>query len=353
MRAASGRLCAARPAAHAHVVGDRLLFTQQVVAWHMLWRFMLPTRTIYMDGRPHPSKNAPHTWQGFSTGEWEGDMLKVTTDHLKEGWLRRNGLPRSEQATLDRIFYSPRRFLHPGYRCGGSALSDRAVYSHLELDRWTSGDRFLPKWLHPQRGSPSSERICRLSPARGEPVADGICVEVWHTAWKRLAAERRRCIPSIRRRWRQCPRHPSLRRTKRRINEEGFSAICTDALRWPLPSLAILFFGGGVPCCRAGDAKASRPGQQDWKHRQGKVEVLHVQGNVYMIAGAGANITVQVGDQVMIVVDSGVPQIERRSSRGHPEHHRQAHPFHHQYQRRRRITPAATTNAVQSRLGAA
>ena len=27
----------------------------------------------------------------------------------------------------------------------------------------------------------------------------------------------------------------------------------------------------------------------------GKVEMLHVQGNVYMIAGAGANITVQVG----------------------------------------------------------
>ena len=42
-------------------------------------RFMLPQRTIYMDGRPHPSEYAPHTWQGFSTGEWEGDMLKVTT----------------------------------------------------------------------------------------------------------------------------------------------------------------------------------------------------------------------------------------------------------------------------------
>ena len=27
-------------------------------------------------------------------------MLKVTTTHLKEGWLRRNGVPRSEKATL-------------------------------------------------------------------------------------------------------------------------------------------------------------------------------------------------------------------------------------------------------------
>jgi hypothetical protein len=33
-----------------------------------------------------------------------------------------------------------------------------------------------------------------------------------------------------------------------------------------------------------------------WTCAGAKVEVLHVQGNVYMIAGAGANITVQVGD---------------------------------------------------------
>ena len=64
----------------------------------------LQHRTIYMDGRPHPSPSAQHTWQGFSTGEWEGDMLKVTTTHLKEGWVRRNGLPRSDKATLTEYF---------------------------------------------------------------------------------------------------------------------------------------------------------------------------------------------------------------------------------------------------------
>ena len=31
-------------------------------------------------------------------------MLKVTTTHLKEGWLRRNGVPRSEKATLVEYF---------------------------------------------------------------------------------------------------------------------------------------------------------------------------------------------------------------------------------------------------------
>jgi len=56
-------------------------------------------RTIWMDGRPHPSANAPHTWMGFSTGKWEGDMLTVTTTHIKQGWYRRENLPSSDEAT--------------------------------------------------------------------------------------------------------------------------------------------------------------------------------------------------------------------------------------------------------------
>ncbi len=78
--------------------------SQDVITWETTMLWVLPHRVIYMDGRPHPSPNALHTWQGFSTGEWEGDMLKVTTTHLKEGWVRRNGLPRSDQATLVEYF---------------------------------------------------------------------------------------------------------------------------------------------------------------------------------------------------------------------------------------------------------
>ncbi|MBM3820572.1 MAG: hypothetical protein FJW14_16365 [Acidimicrobiia bacterium] len=57
-------------------------------------------RPIYLDGRPHPPENAPHTWAGFSTARWEGNMLAIRTTHLKEGYLRRNGLPRSDKATI-------------------------------------------------------------------------------------------------------------------------------------------------------------------------------------------------------------------------------------------------------------
>jgi hypothetical protein len=57
-------------------------------------------RTIWMDGRSHPSQFAPHTWAGFSTGSWEGDTLRVETTHIKAGYLRRNGIVFSDEATL-------------------------------------------------------------------------------------------------------------------------------------------------------------------------------------------------------------------------------------------------------------
>ncbi len=78
--------------------------TLDVTAWHTQMMWMQPLRTIYMDHRPHPDEDAVHTWQGFSTGEWVEDMLKVTTTHMKEGWIRRNGIPRSDQATLIEYF---------------------------------------------------------------------------------------------------------------------------------------------------------------------------------------------------------------------------------------------------------
>jgi hypothetical protein len=83
---------------------DLVPFTEAVAAWEVQLDYMHEKRTIYMDGRPHPPESAPHTWEGFSTGEWEGDMLRVTVTHMKEAFLRRNGLPRSEKATFIQYF---------------------------------------------------------------------------------------------------------------------------------------------------------------------------------------------------------------------------------------------------------
>ncbi len=73
--------------------------SREIVAFHAEWLRSVD-RAIYLDGRPHPPEDALHTWSGFSTAKWDGEMLTVTVTHLKEGYLRRNGLPRSDKATL-------------------------------------------------------------------------------------------------------------------------------------------------------------------------------------------------------------------------------------------------------------
>jgi hypothetical protein len=74
--------------------------TQRVIAYHGHLSFDDQETTIWMDGRPRPPANALHTWSGFSTGEWDGSVLVVTTTHLKEAYIRRSGIMRSDRATL-------------------------------------------------------------------------------------------------------------------------------------------------------------------------------------------------------------------------------------------------------------
>jgi hypothetical protein len=74
--------------------------TQDLQAIKMYSSTYEQTRTIWMDGRAHPGLNAPHTWMGFSTGRWDGDMLVIETTHIKHGWIRRNGVPQSDRARM-------------------------------------------------------------------------------------------------------------------------------------------------------------------------------------------------------------------------------------------------------------
>jgi hypothetical protein len=74
--------------------------TQRVTAIHTRMNFQEMERTIWLDGRPRPSEFAPHTWAGFSAATWQDNMLNVFTTHLKESYMKRNGIPRSDKATF-------------------------------------------------------------------------------------------------------------------------------------------------------------------------------------------------------------------------------------------------------------
>jgi hypothetical protein len=78
--------------------------TRRLIAYTLTGLFENANRTIYLDGRPHPSDFAEHLWTGFSTGVWEGGMLHVTTTHFKQMFIQRNGVPVSPYAVMHEFF---------------------------------------------------------------------------------------------------------------------------------------------------------------------------------------------------------------------------------------------------------
>lgn len=87
--------------------------SREIAAFHVEWLRSVRT-PIYLDGREHPPEHAAHTWSGFSTGEFEGDRLRIRTTHLKEDYYRRNGVPQSDDATLTEYLIR-RRFRNEDY----------------------------------------------------------------------------------------------------------------------------------------------------------------------------------------------------------------------------------------------
>jgi hypothetical protein len=79
-------------------------YTLRLVAYTLEGVFGRDDRVIWMDGRPHPSDIAEHTWDGFSTGVAKGNQLTITTTHMKFGFVQRNGVPASDHATMTEVF---------------------------------------------------------------------------------------------------------------------------------------------------------------------------------------------------------------------------------------------------------
>ena len=62
----------------------------------------MQTRLFHFNGQSAPGER---TWQGFSKAEWDKpSSLKVTTTNLRPGYLRKNGVPYSENAAVTEYF---------------------------------------------------------------------------------------------------------------------------------------------------------------------------------------------------------------------------------------------------------
>ncbi len=74
-------------------------YSREIVAFQPEWH-QSTNMPVYLDGRDPPPAEAPHSWGGFSTAKWEGDMLRIETSHLKEDYIRRNGAMATDEATV-------------------------------------------------------------------------------------------------------------------------------------------------------------------------------------------------------------------------------------------------------------
>jgi hypothetical protein len=129
--------------------------TQNIVALRQYINNYEQNRTIYMDGRPHPPDFYPHTWMGFSTGEWHGNILTVYTTHIKQGWHRRNGLPSSDRITLTEHFIRHGdQMTHVSIVEDPDYLEEPLIKSQdfalsLTAGLETQGTNLLSNWLYP------------------------------------------------------------------------------------------------------------------------------------------------------------------------------------------------------------
>jgi hypothetical protein len=92
--------CLSTGVVHMHTDPDFRKVIQSPALLVILNEFNAGYRQIFTDGRPLPADPQP-SFNGYSTGRWEGDTLVVQSNGFKDGiWLDRNGSPLSEAAKM-------------------------------------------------------------------------------------------------------------------------------------------------------------------------------------------------------------------------------------------------------------
>ena len=62
----------------------------------------MQTRLFHFKAATSPP--GERSWQGYSAAQWQGPTLKVVTNNLRPGYLRKNGVPYSESAVVTEYF---------------------------------------------------------------------------------------------------------------------------------------------------------------------------------------------------------------------------------------------------------
>lgn len=247
---------------------------RRLIAIHMDGTYGLD-RTVWMDGRPHPPAEAIHTFTGFSTGRYEGDMLVVETTHMKLTWIKRNGTALSDRTRMLEYFIR-----HDNYFTYVQIIDD-PVYLSQPFIR-TSEFAEVPR---------PPLTLGRFGNVGDEPVFYK-CFPV-----EELANDRYRV--------------PHFMPGTNHLMEE-FSELNKIPM-WVLRAGAATMYPEFMDQLRQGPPvqvpteaiAADRAAAQSRETPGDALHSFHVKDQVWLIAGGGANITVNAGDEGVFVVDTG------------------------------------------------
>ena len=259
----------------ARILKEQDPLTREVRTYHIQFMRSLD-RPIYMDGRPHPPEWAPHTWTGFSTGEWVGNTLKITTTHLKDGFLHRGGPQTSDMYTMTEYLT----------RHGDILTIVVVIDDPIYLD-----EPYIDSTTYTY--DPSSS------------VAFETCNG---TAFAESGGSDRHHVP-----------HFLPGSNTADLNEwlKKDDQVPKDAARGGVKTLYPEYRGvvAGTTTASALTVPQSKSGFDykkkiaDQSPRDGQVHVMPVQGNVYMLIADGNNVTASVGADGVLVVNTATAAI--------------------------------------------
>jgi glyoxylase-like metal-dependent hydrolase (beta-lactamase superfamily II) len=250
---------------------ERDPYTQRLISIHMWFQTSEVRRTIWMDGRPRPPAYAPHTFAGFSTGTWDKNVLTITTTHLKRAWLRGNGVPSSDEATV------VEKLVRHGDRITVFTVMTDPVFLDEPYSKTMINLRNIKDptaWLY----------ACE----DGEEIIARAEEKIPHRLFGKNPYLReyadKNSVPLLGTLGGGQTTHPEFA-----AKLKNSTAAETEAMAEIMPS--------------RGPRQASRAVNPD--PNDGEIHVMKVQGNVYLLIGDGGNIAVEVGDQGPLLVDTG------------------------------------------------
>jgi glyoxylase-like metal-dependent hydrolase (beta-lactamase superfamily II) len=255
--------------------------TQRLVAYHVYGSYGL-ARVIWMDGRPHLAANERHTYEGFSTGRWDGDELVVDTSHLKAAFIRRNGVAHTDRARMVEHFIRHDNYLtivtavddplyldEPFVRSTDYALNAQPSTELSQFGGFVNGGDV--------QGFGSSDVFYKCSPTDEVALAPG-------------------AVPSF-----MPGTNKDIDMFAKRHNVPLETALGGSATMYPEYAQRLRALESSSAPPAAPSRAAPRAPQPD----PPPARVLHVAGQVWMIYTERNNVAVQVGAEGALVVNPG------------------------------------------------